>query len=84
MHPTLPPPPPPPPAEAGPVSVHLIGAELLEYRCGADSCLLNVGFEPALRARAVYASEAQSPWFPHLVAHLQPLLATLPGRWRLV
>ena len=65
-------------------SARLIGVDYIEVRRGQDSCLVNVSFEPQWQARAVYASEAESPWFPQLVEHLRSLLPALPGRFVLV
>jgi hypothetical protein len=65
-------------------SVRLLGPELIEYRRGPDSCFVNVGYEPSLRARAIYASESQSAFFPELRERLQHALPQLPGRFCLL
>lgn len=65
-------------------SARLIGAELIELQCGRDSCLVNVAWAPCRTARMVHASEAESPWFPHLAERLGELLPQLPGRFVLV
>ena len=65
-------------------SARLIGSDFIEVRRGNDSCLVNVAFEPQWRVRVVYASEAESAWFPQLAERLQGLLPALPGRFVLV
>jgi len=65
-------------------SARLLGPDLLQYCRGPDVCLVNLGWEPVRRARAIYVSEALSPWFPLLGEHLMRALPLLPGRWAVV
>jgi hypothetical protein len=65
-------------------SAEFIGPELIEYRLDGDSCLVNVGFSREQQARAIYASEARSSYFPQVPEHLHAALPLLPGRYVVV
>ena len=64
--------------------VRLVDPELIEYRCGEATCLVNVAYSPAMKAREIYASEAASEWFPNLIEHLISALPLLEGRYVVV
>lgn len=65
-------------------TAEFIGPELIEYRHERDSCLVNVGYSTECRARAIYATEARSSFFPRVHEHLRSALPLLPGRYVVV
>jgi hypothetical protein len=64
--------------------VRVLAPDLLEYCDGGGSCLVNVGYEPAARARAVYASESASDLFPRLAERLQCAARHFKGHYVVV
>jgi hypothetical protein len=72
------------PADPAPCRARLIGGALIELQRGRDVCLVNIDWSPDRRHHRVYASEAESPWFPDLAMRLRELLPHLPGRFEIV
>ncbi|HET9642403.1 MAG TPA: hypothetical protein VFP68_03370 [Burkholderiaceae bacterium] len=62
-------------------TVRQLGPELIEYCDGAIACLVNVGYSPERRARAIFASESTSALAPRLREHLQRAVGLLNGRF---
>ncbi|MDB6002243.1 MAG: hypothetical protein JWP52_3942 [Rhizobacter sp.] len=64
--------------------VRLVDPELIEYRFGSTTCLVNVGYSHAERAREIFASESRSEWFPNLCEHIQSAVQLFEGRYIVV
>ena len=65
-------------------AVRFVNPEVLEYSHGRAACLVNVGYSPAQRARAIFASESTSELFPHLREHLRTAVRHLKGHYVVV
>jgi hypothetical protein len=65
-------------------AVRVVGPELMEYRCGKATCLVNVGYSAHHRTREIFATESNSDLFPNLRENLQSAASMLQGHYIVV